>query len=117
MPNPRKIVLDTNCLIASLSRHSEYYSVWKDFQAGKYTLCVSTSILQEYEEMINSGDPVSLAQVIRELYKGAGESALSFGEKQVYQLAMERLAKEISIIENIEETEAVRKLEGVLQAA
>ena len=72
---------------------------------------------QEYEEKINSGDPVSLAQVIRELYKGTGEATLSFGEKQVYQLAMERLAKEISIIENIEETEAVRKLEGVLQAA
>ena len=52
MPNPRKIVLDTNCLLASLSRHGEYYSVWKDFQAGKYTLCVSNSILEEYEEII-----------------------------------------------------------------
>lgn len=72
---------------------------------------------QEYEEKINSGDPVSLAQVIRELYKEGGDSALSFGERQVYQLAMERLAKEISIIENIEETEAIRRLEGMLQAA
>ena len=52
MPNPRRIVLDTNCLLASLSRHGEYYSVWKDFQAGKYTLCVSNSILEEYEEII-----------------------------------------------------------------
>jgi len=52
MPNPRKIVLDTNCLLASLSRHGEYYSVWRDFQAGKYTLCVSNSILEEYEEII-----------------------------------------------------------------
>lgn len=52
MPNPRKIVLDTNCLIASLSRHSEYYPVWKGFQTGKYILCVSNDILEEYQEII-----------------------------------------------------------------
>jgi putative PIN family toxin of toxin-antitoxin system len=52
MPNPRKIVLDTNCLIASLSLHSEYYSVWKGFQTGKYILCVSNDILEEYQEII-----------------------------------------------------------------
>lgn len=48
----RKIVLDTNCLIASLSRHSVYYPVWTDFQAGKYVLCVTNDILDEYEEII-----------------------------------------------------------------
>jgi len=48
----RKIVLDTNCLIASLSRHSVYYPVWIDFQAGKYVLCVTNDILDEYEEII-----------------------------------------------------------------
>ncbi len=52
MPNPRKIVLDTNCLIASLSRHSEYYPVWKGFQTGKYILCISNDILEEYQEII-----------------------------------------------------------------
>ena len=52
MPNPRKIVLDTNCLGASLSRHSEYYPVWKGFQTGKYILCVSNDILEEYQEII-----------------------------------------------------------------
>ena len=62
MPNPGKIVLDTNCLIASLSRHGEYYSVWKDFQAGKYTLCVSTPILQEYEEIIGQKTSVVVAK-------------------------------------------------------
>ena len=62
MPNPQRIVLDTNCLLASLSRHGEYYSVWKDFQAGKYTLCVSTSILEEYEEIIGQKTSVSVAK-------------------------------------------------------
>lgn len=48
----RKIVLDTNCLIASLSRSGQYYPVWKGLQTGKYILCVSTDILEEYAEII-----------------------------------------------------------------
>ena len=72
---------------------------------------------QEYEAKINSGSPVAIAQVIRELYKEGGENSLSFSEKQVYQQAMGRLAREISVIENIDELEAVRRLEVVLQAA
>lgn len=52
MPEQKKIVLDTNCLLASLSRHSEYYPVWKGLQTGKYVLCLSNDILMEYEEII-----------------------------------------------------------------
>lgn len=52
MPEQRRIVLDTNCLLASLSRHSEYYPVWKGLQTGKYVLCLSNDILEEYEEII-----------------------------------------------------------------
>lgn len=50
----RYIVLDTNCLLQSLSRRSSYYKVWEDFILGKYTLCVSNEILAEYEEIIAS---------------------------------------------------------------
>ena len=50
----RYIVLDTNCLLQSLSRRSPYYKVWEDFVLGKYTLCISNSILEEYEEIIAS---------------------------------------------------------------
>ena len=46
------IVLDTNCLLMSLSRRSVYYPVWRDFVAGKYTLCVTNDILAEYEEIL-----------------------------------------------------------------
>lgn len=52
MSEKRKIVLDTNCPIASLSRHSDYYPVWSSFQTGKYILCVSNDILEEYQEII-----------------------------------------------------------------
>ena len=46
------IVLDTNCLLMSLSRRSAYYPVWHDFVDGKYTLCVTNEILAEYEEIL-----------------------------------------------------------------
>lgn len=47
-----RIVLDTNCLLASLSKRGAFYNVWRGLQEGKYTLCVSNEILEEYEEII-----------------------------------------------------------------
>ena len=46
------VVLDTNCLLMSLSRSSRYYPVWHDFTNGKYTLCITNDILAEYEEVL-----------------------------------------------------------------
>ena len=51
MPS-KKIVLDTNCLLVSISKYGEAYPVWRGFLDGRYTLCVSTEILEEYEEII-----------------------------------------------------------------
>ena len=50
----RFVVLDTNCLLQSISRRSKFYSVWESFLLGKYILCVTTEILEEYEEIIAS---------------------------------------------------------------
>jgi len=47
-----RIVLDTNCLIASIKRDSLYFPVWRDFIAGKYCLCFTDDILHEYQEII-----------------------------------------------------------------
>ena len=47
-----KVVLDTNCLIMALSRHSEFYPVWSGILTGQYMLCVSNSIIAEYHEII-----------------------------------------------------------------
>jgi len=61
-----RVVLDTNCLLASLSSKSENFRVWKDFQEGKYTLCVSNEILEEYQEIIAKKATPRIAQnVIR----------------------------------------------------
>lgn len=50
----RYVVLDTNCLLQSLSQRCQYYKVWEDFVMGRYVLCVSNEILEEYEEIISS---------------------------------------------------------------
>ena len=48
----RYVVLDTNCLLQSLSRRNKYYNVWESFLQEKYVLCVSNDILEEYQEII-----------------------------------------------------------------
>ena len=47
------IVLDTNCLLPAIKRDSIYYPIWRDFMAGKYVLCVTDDILNEYQEIIS----------------------------------------------------------------
>ena len=68
---------------------------------------------QEYEAKINSGDPVAIAQVVRELHRGEDVDQ-SYSERQMYRAALERLAREFAAIEKIDETAATAKLEGVL---
>ena len=48
----RAVVLDTNCLVQMLSVHSPYRSAWQAFRDGKYELCVTDDIVDEYEEII-----------------------------------------------------------------
>lgn len=72
---------------------------------------------QEYEGKINSGSMVSIAEVIRDLHRGDGQPEQSYSERQIYQLAMGRLAQELAVIENINEIQAAQKVETVLQEA
>lgn len=57
-----RIVLDTNCLIASLSRTSKSYEVWKGLYEGRYILCVSNEILMEYQEIISQKTTPQIAE-------------------------------------------------------
>lgn len=60
------IVLDTNCLLMSLSRKGRYYPIWRDFVSGKYTLCFTNEILTEYEEILTQKlGPVIASNVIK----------------------------------------------------
>ena len=66
MKKRRVVVLDTNCLIQSISRRSNYYPVWRSFINGEYYLCVSSEILEEYEEVIGRLMSPSAAKIVLE---------------------------------------------------
>ena len=72
---------------------------------------------QEYEAKINSGDPVSIAEVVRDLHRGSDQPDQSYSERQIYQAALDRLARELAAVEDIDEQAAAQRLEEVLKAA
>ena len=65
---------------------------------------------QEYEAKINSGDPLSIAEVVRDLHRNAGQPDQSFSERQIYEAAMDRLAAELAALEQIDKMAAATKL-------
>lgn len=71
---------------------------------------------QEYEAKINSGDPVSIAEVVRDLHRNADQPDQSYSERQIYQAAFERLVREFAAVEKIDDDTAVSRLEKVLAA-
>ena len=72
---------------------------------------------QEYEAKINSGDPVSIAEVVRDLFRGATQPEQSYSERQIYEQALERLVGELAAIESIDADAATQKVEKLLSAA
>jgi CarD family transcriptional regulator len=69
---------------------------------------------QEYEAKINSGDPISIAEVVRDLRRNTNQGDQSFSERQMYQAALDRLAREFAAIEKIDEQAAADRLEGIM---
>jgi len=72
---------------------------------------------QEYEAKINSGDPISIAEVVRDLFRNVGQPDQSFSERQIYEVALERLAGEFAAVDGVDKEKATQKIENVLQAA
>ncbi|HPF45704.1 MAG: CarD family transcriptional regulator [Alphaproteobacteria bacterium] len=69
---------------------------------------------QEYETKINSGSVIFLAEVVRDLYRSGDQSEQSYSERQIFEAAISRLAREVAAVEEIGEKEALIKLENVL---
>ncbi len=72
---------------------------------------------QEYEAKINSGDPVSIAEVVRDLHRNVGQPDRSYSERQLYEAAFDRLSREFAAVEKIAPEAAAERLEKVLEAA
>jgi CarD family transcriptional regulator len=70
---------------------------------------------QEYEAKINSGDPLAIAEVVRDLHRNAGQPDQSFSERQIYEAAMDRLAAELAALDKTDKPTAVTKLGDFLK--
>ena len=69
---------------------------------------------QEYETKINSGSLVSIAEVVRDLYRKDDQGEQSYSERQMYQAALERLASEFAAVDNTDKESAVVRLEKII---
>lgn len=72
---------------------------------------------QEYEAKINSGDLVSIAEVVRDLHRAEDQPEQSYSERQIFEAAVSRLAREVAAMKNIDEPAAQKEIESVLKAA
>ncbi|MGQ4275057.1 CarD family transcriptional regulator [Terrihabitans sp. B22-R8] len=69
---------------------------------------------QEYEAKINSGDLIAIAEVVRDLHRADTQPEQSYSERQLYEAALDRMARELGAVENLTETESVKKIEDIL---
>lgn len=69
---------------------------------------------QEYEQKINSGDLIAIAEVVRDLHRADDQREQSYSERQLYEAALERLTREIAAVNNGDETDAAREIGDVL---
>ena len=72
---------------------------------------------QEYEQKIFSGDLISIAEVVRDLHRASGQPEQSYSERQLYEAAFARLAREVAAVERIDEDAAMKRLESALLKA
>lgn len=66
---------------------------------------------QEYEAKINSGDLVAISEVVRDLYRSEAQPEQSYSERQLYEAALDRMARELAAVDNLTETEAIKLIE------
>lgn len=72
---------------------------------------------QEYEAKINSGDLVSIAEVVRDLFRAEDQPEQSYSERQIFEGAISRLARELAAMEQVDEPKAIEKLMDILRKA
>ena len=72
---------------------------------------------QEYEAKINSGDLVSIAEVVRDLFRAEDQPEQSYSERQIFEAAASRLARELAAMEQVDEPAALVKLLDILRAS
>ena len=69
---------------------------------------------QEYETKIFSGDPIKIAEVVRDLYRKTSQAEQSYSERQMFKVAIERLAREVAAVEKTDYFQSTEKIEQIL---
>ena len=69
---------------------------------------------QEYEQKINSGDLIAIAEVVRDLHRNDDQREQSYSERQLYEAALERLTREVAAVDDGDEVSAAKKVDEVL---
>ena len=69
---------------------------------------------QEYEAKIFSGDPIKISEVVRDLFRKNSQSEQSYSERQMFQVAIERLAREVAAVEKTDYFQSTEKIEQIL---
>ena len=98
--------------ITSKKKIEEVYTILK--QKPKVRRIMWSRRAQEYDTKIHSGDPVKIGEVIRDLFRKNNQPEQSYSERQMLQIAMERLAREVAAIEKTDYFNATEKIENVL---
>ena len=70
---------------------------------------------QEYEAKINSGDLIAVAEVVRDLYRSEAQPEQSYSERQLYEAALDRMAREVAAVRKLTDTEVGKLIESQLQ--
>ena len=70
---------------------------------------------QEYEAKINSGDLIAIAEVVRDLYRSEAQPEQSYSERQLYEAALDRMSRELSVVQKITEQESLKLIDAQLQ--
>ena len=98
--------------ISSINQINKCVSILKTKPKIKRTMWSRRA--QEYETKINSGNLVSIAEVVRDLYRKDDQGEQSYSERQMYQAALERLAGEFAAVQNVDKSDAATKLEKII---
>jgi len=72
---------------------------------------------KDYKDKLNRGDPVSVAEVLRDLYRGEGDPEQSYSERQLYEMALDRFSREMVAVHEIDIEEAIKKTEDNLKVS
>ncbi len=69
---------------------------------------------QEYEAKINSGDVIAVSEVVRDLYRTDRQPEQSYSERQLYEAALDRMAREVAAVKKFDDAQAIEEIEGIM---